>query len=145
MLNETKQDRNRVISTWVNLHGDDLYSWACHKISNDDLAQDLVQETFISAFQAYNSFQEKSSPKTWLFSILNNKIIDHYRKSARSPVRLDTDEERKAAEISESTFDADGQWADRTVHSMWNAEPHLLDDADFKGVMSKCMNDLPNT
>lgn len=135
----------QVISSWVNSHGDDLYSWACHKTSDDDLAQDLVQETFLSAFQSYKSFKGKGNPKTWLFAILNNKIIDHYRKAAHSASRLETEAERNAAKISDSTFNEEGGWNDRTIHSLWSSEPNLLDDQDFNGVMDKCMSDLPNT
>lgn len=143
--NSTSDQRSQIISSWVNLYGDDLYSWASHKVSDDELAQDLIQETYLSAFQSYDTFQGKSNPKTWLFSILNNKIIDHYRRSARSAVRLDLDEERRAVEISDSSFGIDGQWVNRSIHTMWNAEPNLLDNAEFNGVMTKCMDDLPDT
>lgn len=133
------------IAEWVHLHGDELYSWACYKTKDEALSQDLVQDTFLSAFQAYDSFQGNSQPKTWLFSILNNKIVDYYRRSARSAVRLESDEEKRAAEISEATFDGDGMWKDRTIHSVWNDDTNLLDDSDFQGVMTQCMDDLPLT
>jgi RNA polymerase sigma-70 factor (ECF subfamily) len=133
------------VASWVHLHSDELYSWASHKINDEAVAQDLVQDTFLSAFLAYDSFQGKSNPKTWLFSILNNKITDYYRKSARSAVRLDVDDEKRAAELSDSTFDDNGMWKDRNIHSIWDAESNLLDDTDFQGVLTRCMDDLPST
>lgn len=141
----SKRVKGENVASWVHVHSDELYSWACHKTNDEAIAQDFVQDTFLAAFQAYDSFQGKSHPKTWLFSILNNKIIDYYRKSAQSAVRLDSDEEKRAAELSDSTFDDTGMWKDRSINSIWDAESNLLDDHDFQVVMTKCMDDLPST
>jgi RNA polymerase sigma-70 factor (TIGR02943 family) len=127
----------------VRQYGDDLYSWACHKVSDDQLAEDLVQETFLSAFQSLESFQGKSNPKTWLFSILNNKIIDHYRKSGVSIFRFENPKEKRGVDLTDSMFGKDGRWIDKNILSLWSNESSLLDDADFTSVMTKCMNDLP--
>ena len=64
---------------WVNDYNDQLYSWAYHKTSSKEMAEDLVQDTFLSAYKNLENFKNESNPKTWLFSILNNKIIDFYR------------------------------------------------------------------
>lgn len=141
----SQSTKGDIIAEWVNLHGDELYSWACHKTKDEALSQDIVQDTFLSAFQAYDTFQGNSQPKTWLFSILNNKIIDYYRKSARSAVRLDSDDEKHAAEISEAAFDDTGMWKEKNIHSVWNDDANLLDDTDFQSLMTKCMDDLPVT
>ncbi len=71
---------------WVQLYSDSLYSWALHKTSDKETAEDLVQETFLVAVKSFNKFKGDSNPKTWLFAILNNKINDHYRKSYRTPI-----------------------------------------------------------
>jgi len=68
--------KQKVISEWVNSSGDYLYSWACHKTSYNETAEDLVQEVFIAAVKNYERFEGRSSPKTWLLKILNNKIIE---------------------------------------------------------------------
>ena len=57
-----------------------MYSRAFLKVSNAEMAADLVQDTFLAATEKMESFKKDSSPKTWLFSILNNKIINYYRK-----------------------------------------------------------------
>jgi RNA polymerase sigma-70 factor (ECF subfamily) len=56
---------------------------AFFKTSSKEIAEDLVQDTFLAAFHKIDSFEGKSQPKTWLFS-LNNKVIDYYRLSART-------------------------------------------------------------
>jgi RNA polymerase sigma-70 factor (ECF subfamily) len=45
------------------------------KTSSKEIAEDLVQDTFLAAFHKIDSFEGKSQPKTWLFSILNNKVL----------------------------------------------------------------------
>ena len=62
-------------------HGDYLLSFAMSKLNDIDLAKDLVQDTFVSAIAKLNSFEHRSKVRTWLTSILNRKIIDHWRKA----------------------------------------------------------------
>ena len=76
-----------LLSQWVESYTENLHSWAFHKVSDGELAKDLVQDTFLAAAEKIESFKGDSSPKTWLFSILNHKIIDHYRKKVNQPVR----------------------------------------------------------
>lgn len=128
---------------WVRQYGDDLYTWACHKISDDVLAEDLVQDTFLSAIQSFSTFKGNSNVKTWLFSILNNKIIDHYRQSARSSLRLEDPQEIQSLALMNSIFNRDGEWVDTGVHPHWTNETNLLDDPDFDKVMSTCLDELP--
>jgi len=50
-------------------------------------AEDIVQDTFLAALKNADKFQGKSSEKTWLFAILKNKIIDHFRRKSKSSER----------------------------------------------------------
>ncbi len=65
---------------WLHNYGDYLYSIAVLKTNDKETAEDLVQETFLSAIKALPGFKGESNEKTWLTAILNNKIIDYYRK-----------------------------------------------------------------
>src|SRR6187549_3469283 len=75
-------------SKWVDLYTDYLFSYAFFKTGNREEAEDLVQETFLSAFKSLSGFKGNSTEKTWLTSILKNKIIDYYRKK-KSGLSLD--------------------------------------------------------
>jgi RNA polymerase sigma-70 factor (ECF subfamily) len=81
-LNNVASAKNEV-SEWVNLYSDDLYAYAVKRVSDQNLAQDLVQNAFIAAYQSFDRFEGKSKPKTWLISILKNKIMDHFRQVYR--------------------------------------------------------------
>jgi DNA-directed RNA polymerase specialized sigma24 family protein len=39
-----------VVAEWVNSYGDELYSWTYYKTGNREIAEDIVQECFLSAF-----------------------------------------------------------------------------------------------
>ncbi|WP_066759476.1 sigma-70 family RNA polymerase sigma factor [Crocinitomix algicola] len=67
-------------SEWVDDYADMLCNYAYARVNDMDLSKDLVQDTFVSALKGLDNFQGKSTVKTWLFSILKRKIIDHWRK-----------------------------------------------------------------
>jgi RNA polymerase sigma-70 factor (ECF subfamily) len=67
-------------NAWVDLHADYLFYYANSRISDTEMAKDLVQETFLSGLKAMNNFKGKASERTWLTSIIKRKVIDHYRK-----------------------------------------------------------------
>lgn len=133
-----KQKSNDELSEWVNNYTQELYSWAFHKTSNTELAQDLVQDTFLAAAEKINTFKGESSPKTWLFSILNNKIIDHYRKKINQPVAFED-------QLFSTFFDAAGDWQTTRRPREWKDadEKHILDDDEFQKVLNNCLETLP--
>ncbi|GIU84771.1 MAG: ECF RNA polymerase sigma factor SigR [Acidimicrobiales bacterium] len=73
-------------------HLDSLYSAALRMTRNREDAEDLVQETYMKAFKAYDSFREGTNLKAWLFRILTNSYINRYRAKMRRPEESDIDE-----------------------------------------------------
>lgn len=139
----TVENTKSVVESWVNQFSDELYSWAFYKTSSKETAEDLVQETFISAFNKIDSFQGKSQPKTWLFAILNNKLIDYYRQSARTTKNNFHLKEESGFELSDGLFNTTENWIDKEIHSIWEQDGELLDNPDFNLVMQYCIEDLP--
>jgi RNA polymerase sigma-70 factor, ECF subfamily len=66
-----------------------LYSAAMRMARNPSDAEDLVQETFLKAYRAYDTFEEGTNLKAWLYRILTNTYINKYRKDARRPTETD--------------------------------------------------------
>jgi len=129
--------KNEILENLVSQYTEELYNWAFHKTSSITMAEDLVQESFLAAAENINSFKGDSSAKTWMFSILNHKIIDFYRKKVNQPVRLES-------EILSTFFDKDGTWQWEKRPKDWHEEEtHLLDDIDFQIILKKCMDALP--
>ena len=52
-------------------------------VRNKETAEELVQEVYIKVLQSFNTFEGKSSEKTWLFSVARHITIDWIRKQNR--------------------------------------------------------------
>ena len=80
----TNAERQPVLSRdWVHTHADYLFNFAIGQVRDVNTAEDLVQDTFLAAVKAQNSFGGKSSARTWLVGILRHKFYDHLRKTCR--------------------------------------------------------------
>ncbi len=84
---DSKENLIRLINQYQNL----IFS-ICLKLTGDYfVAEDLTQETFVSAFQHWNEFDGQFE-KAWLCRIASNKCIDYNRVKARKIVLLEKDE-----------------------------------------------------
>lgn len=64
---------------------DSLYGHAMNLTRNPADAHDLVQETYLKAFGAFDSFEQGTNIKAWLHRILKNTFINAYRKKQNQP------------------------------------------------------------
>ena len=71
---------------------DQLYGAALRMTRNPADAEDLVQETYVKAFQGFKSFKEGTNLRAWMYRILTNTYINSYRKKQRQPAQYPTDE-----------------------------------------------------
>jgi len=57
----------------------------CFAITHDeDVAEDMVQETFIAAYYKLNRYNSTYKFSTWLFKISTNKCLNHLRAAAKT-------------------------------------------------------------
>jgi RNA polymerase sigma-70 factor (ECF subfamily) len=68
-----------------------LYRKAFNLSGNRCDAEDLVQETMLKAYAAFDSFQPQTNLRAWLVRILTNSYITGYRKAMRRPRLYSTD------------------------------------------------------
>jgi len=73
-------------------HMPSLYTAALRMTRNPADAEDLVQETYLKAYRAFNSFTEGTNLKAWLYRILTNTYINTYRAKKRRPEESDIDD-----------------------------------------------------
>lgn len=126
---------------WPDRYGDELYAFALGRVSDPAGAEELVQETFLSALNALDSFRGEASERTWLFLILKRKVIDHYRRQARSPlVPLEP-----AANDEDEFFRADdGHWRAEKYPQPWNVRADdVLEQQDLRHALQRCQDKLP--
>jgi RNA polymerase sigma-70 factor (TIGR02943 family) len=130
-------------STWPERYGDELYRFALSRVSDAVAAEELVQDTFLSALDALASFRGEASERTWLFVILRRKIIDHYRRQARAPhVGLDAISE-PAGPGEGVFFEPDGHWRASQSPVSWLHADAALEQQELHEVLRHCQEKLP--
>ncbi|MBD3392186.1 MAG: sigma-70 family RNA polymerase sigma factor [Chitinivibrionales bacterium] len=123
---------------WVENHGDALFAYALSRVSDRSVAEDLVQETFLGALQVRDSFEERSSERTWLTGILKHKILDYYRRSHRGIA-----EKTEHTDDPDTLFDKAGRW--RNSPENWGETPEdLLGRREFIDALRACIRALPD-
>lgn len=71
-------------------HLDALFRTALRLVGTVEPAEDLVQETCLKAYRAFDGFQEGTNYRAWLFRIMRNLFIDtHHRRGEPTVVDLD--------------------------------------------------------
>jgi RNA polymerase sigma-70 factor (ECF subfamily) len=77
---------------------DSLYRTALRLTREPADAEDLVQDTYLKAFRAADSFEPGTNLRAWLFTILHNGARNRARDRARDSVRVDSEAVERAAE-----------------------------------------------
>ena len=89
-----KQDRE-AFAQLVDLTSAPIYRLALRMLNDEQDAEDVLQETFIKAYQALPGFEGRSSLKTWLFRIATNEalMLLRKRKPQQSVMEIDREDE----------------------------------------------------
>jgi len=134
-------DHKQTLHAWVDEHSDYLFRYARKHFSDETIAEELVQETFVAAVTAISKFKGDASPRTWLTGILRHKIIDRIRVKTRDrTVSIDDESEQGYGHY----FDEHEHWRPETGPLPWNTDPDaLLEQKQFFAVLQGCMAKLP--
>lgn len=120
---------------WVENYADALYAYTKARLNDVQQAEDIVQNTFLSAWKARDTYKGQASEKNWLYAILKNKIIDHFRKQSSSHIDLATGEE-------EMYFD-DGHWKEDAAPKEWGINTEQpVETKEFYSILDKCKQKL---
>lgn len=131
---------------WFEFYGDYLFAYAQRRVRNQMAAEDLVQETFLAALSANNSFAGKSSEKTWLTGILKHKIYDYFAKNGHQPNLTPEEADLSGYDfLFERDGEWDGHWNDKYAPADWdNSSPlRRVEEGEFQTVFSGCLEGLP--
>ena len=82
-------DSNKIFEEELLPHINALKTFAFHLTYDEDDANDLVQETDMKAHRFIDRYIQGTNAKAWLFKILKNAYINHYRKRSKQPTRVD--------------------------------------------------------
>lgn len=115
-----------------------LLKYAQHRLQDADYAEDVVQETLLTACRSGHTFAGQSAEKTWLVGVLKHKIGDYLRRVRRERAVF-------APEPEPVTEEADA--LSRETYSLppaeWNDPWRALVCKDFQMVLAQGLNTLP--
>ncbi len=123
---------------WVDLYADYLFNYAVARVSNAEIAKDLVQETFFAGLNSAKNYKGDAAERTWLIAILKRKVIDHYRKinsnKGKAEVRINYN----------ASSDSDGDWLEEQVADPYSKlENAAMENAELGLAIQECISKLP--
>lgn len=122
---------------WIDLYSDYLFNYTITRVSDREIAQDLVQETFLAGLKSMKNFKGEASERTWLISILKRKIIDHYRK-------INSNKGKAEVRINYNDSESEGDWLEERVADPFDktAEDNLQNN-ELGDAIKNCLRKLP--
>jgi RNA polymerase sigma-70 factor (ECF subfamily) len=93
-------------------YSDKVFNYFWYRTGHDKmLSEDLMQETFLRAFQHLKRFKSRGySYLTYLITIAHNVLVDHYRKPKSIPFEAIEDMPYEITEDLERKYDAEALW-----------------------------------
>jgi RNA polymerase sigma-70 factor (ECF subfamily) len=122
LIAQWKQGDERAATELVSRHAQALARFAASFGAREDI-DDLVQDTFVRAFQSLDGFRGESSFRTWLFTIERRLLLDRRRAEKRRPSRVEVQEGDAATEYDALDVMVAGEVAHRVRKAMQELSP----------------------
>ena len=94
-----KQGDQAAFAQLVEEHASKVYRLALRMMGSEADAEDVLQETFLSAFKSIDRFEERASLSTWLYRIASNAALMRLRRKEPEQVSVDEPVERDDGEL----------------------------------------------
>lgn len=108
---------------------DKVYNTAVGIVQNEEDAEDITQEVFVTLYERIEDFREESALSTWIYSITVHKSLDHEKRKKR----------QKHGGLLKKIFLAKG--GDEPVN--FDHPGILLDNKEMAAVLFKALKKLP--
>lgn len=127
---------------WVERYADGLLRHALFRVKDRETAEDIVQDVFLSAYKSRDNYTGAANEKTWLFAILKNKIIDHYRSKLRKLSAL-TEPVSNYESYYFNPADED-HWRNERAPANWATDGvSQLEKKELNKALQDCIGKLP--
>ena len=114
----------KALSTLINRHKKDLFTFIYYKLMDEDLANDIFQDTFIKVIVTLKEGRYKEENKfiLWAKRIAHNLIIDHFRLQSKNIKISETSFENEEFSIFDIIKEPDGNIEDMLIENQINED-----------------------
>jgi RNA polymerase sigma-70 factor, ECF subfamily len=102
---------------WTRLNAD-LGKFIRRRVSDEHVADDLLQETFVRIHRNLGSLLDADRLAAWVYQVARNVIHDHYRQSAHATVALAVDPEDESDGRLSYLKSRAGEWLDEMIREL---------------------------
>lgn len=95
-----------------------LYGTAYRMTRNAHDAEDLVQETFLRAYRAFDRYTAGTNIRAWLYTILHRVRTDAFRRAARSPSTVELSGDGPAVPAPQDALARGGEDIERALQAL---------------------------
>lgn len=122
-----------------------LLRFAYLQLRDEQWAEDVVQDTLVSAYTKQDQFQAAAQWQTWVFAILKNKILDLLRQQRKQlQWQVSSEDELFLDAAHEQLFDETGHWRASAAPQAWQQPEGALQQQDFLRILEQCLQHLPD-
>jgi len=131
LVRRAKQGDKKAFSELVTSHSERVYNLALRILRNKEDAEDILQETFLTALEKFDTFDGRSAFFTWIYRIATNASLMKLR--------------RKKIVYTEFPDNPDLEKSiENTAFVDWSQDPTAnVQDKELKSILDKSINELP--
>jgi len=137
LLQRLKDGDEEAFAAMVARYHSSMVRLAASFVASQAVAEEVAQDTWLVVLRSLNRFEERSSLRTWLFSILVNRARSTGTREARSTPVADA-----GPAVDASRFGPSGGWAVPPEHWIEEAESRI-DAAKLSGLLRSGLDSLP--
>jgi len=122
LILQYQNGEEKSLSLLINRHKKDLFSFIYYKLMDEDLANDIFQDTFIKIIVTLKEGRYKEENKfiLWAKRIAHNLIIDHYRLQSKNIKISETSYENEEFSIFDIIKEPENNIEDRLIDKQIN-------------------------
>lgn len=141
-LDKLKRQDHREFNALVECHHKALITVA-RAIIGDSLAEEVVQEAWVSIFKSLPKFEGRSSLKTWLYTIVSNQAKTRLRKEKRTLALDDLGGGDNSDYWLNQAFDDTGHWREPVSGWHLDSPDQLLEESHLQKCIDHTLSLLP--
>jgi RNA polymerase sigma-70 factor (ECF subfamily) len=151
LLSRLRAGEEKAFDDLVNKHHGALIRMAMGYVADREVAEEVVQDTWMAVIENLSRFEGRSSLRTWIFGILIHKAKDRGIREKRHATfsTFESSEDDNEAAVDPSCFQQRGEWAGHWVFppQPWDEQTpeKLLASQQTINAMNSAIEALPRT